>query len=146
MRLVICLFASVLLSACGLLYRVDVPQGNLLDQEVIADLETGMSKRQVSLLLGTPAITSPFHQDRWDYIYSLRRRGREAEVRNLTLHFDGETLARIEGDLLPERTVEEDLLEDIREYERYGPSLDDPETERRRRRDDGGDSEGEGGG
>lgn len=145
MRLTICLFASLLLSACGLLYRVDVPQGNLLDQEAIADVEPGMSKRQVSLLLGTPAVTSPFHQDRWDYIYSLRRRGREAEVRNLTLHFDGETLTRIEGDLLPERTVEEELLEDIREYERFGPRLDDPDNAPRRRERER-DREGEDGG
>lgn len=137
MRLLSCLLAFPLLTGCGLLYKVDVPQGNLLDQTSIADLETGMSKRQVSLLLGTPAVTSPFHQDRWDYLYSLSRRGREAEVRNLTLHFDGETLARIEGDLLPEATPEEQLLEDIRDYERFGPALD--EAPRRPREDRNGD-------
>jgi outer membrane protein assembly factor BamE len=142
MRLLSCLIATVFLSACGLLYRVDVPQGNLLDQESIADVKPGMSKRQVSLLLGTPAVSSPFHQDRWDYVYSIRRRGREAEVRNLTLLFDGETLTSIDGDLLPERTVEEDLLEDIAEYERFGPSLDDEEPgTRRRERDDSEDEE-----
>ena len=132
MRLLLCLTTVLTLSACGLLYKVDVPQGNLLDQEAIADIKPGMSKRQVSLLLGTPAVTSPFHQDRWDYIYSLRRRGRDAEVRNLTLHFDGDTLARMEGELLPEKTVEEDLLEDISEYERFGPQLDDSDSSRRR--------------
>lgn len=141
MRLLLCLAATLLLSACGLLYRVDVPQGNLLDQEAIADVKPGMSKRQVSLLLGTPAVTSPFHQDRWDYVYSLSRRGREAEVRNLTLRFDGETLASIEGELLPEKTVEEELLEDIRDYERFGPSLDDAEPRRRER--DGPQDNGE---
>ena len=133
MRLLALLIATVSCAACGLLYKVDVPQGNLLDQEAIADVKPGMSKRQVSLLLGTPAVTSPFHHDRWDYVYSLRRRGRDAEVRNLTLHFDGESLARIEGDLLPERTVEEDLLEDVSAYERYGPQIDDEEAAERRR-------------
>lgn len=125
MRLLSCLLACLLLPACGLLYKVDVPQGNLLDQESIADVQPGMSKRQVSLLLGTPAVSSPFHHDRWDYLYSLSRRGRPAETRNLTLHFDGDTLARIEGDLLPESTREEELLEDIAEYEQFGPALDD---------------------
>ncbi|MFB9069063.1 outer membrane protein assembly factor BamE [Pseudofulvimonas gallinarii] len=134
MRLLSCLFATLLLPACGLLYKVDVPQGNLLDQEAIADVKVGMSKRQVSLLLGTPAVASPFHQSRWDYVYSLRRRGREAEVRNLTLMFDGERLASIDGDLLPEKTGEEGLLEDISAYERFGPQLDDPADTRRRRR------------
>lgn len=134
MRLLSCLIATLFLSACGLLYKVDVPQGNLLDQEAIADVKVGMSKRQVSLLLGTPAVTSPFHHSRWDYLYSLRRRGRPAEVRNLTLHFNGEYLARIEGDLLPEKTGEEELLEEIRPYERFGPQLDDSRDDRGRRR------------
>jgi outer membrane protein assembly factor BamE len=134
MRLLFCLIATVLLSACGLLYKVDVPQGNLLDQDSIADVKVGMSKRQVSLLLGTPAVTSPFHHSRWDYLYSLRRRGREAEVRNLTLMFDGEQLVSIEGDLLPEKTGEEGLLDDISAYERFGPQIDDPADLRERRR------------
>jgi outer membrane protein assembly factor BamE len=125
MRLLSCLLACLLLPACGLLYKVDVPQGNLLDQESIADVQPGMSKRQVSLLLGTPAVSSPFHHDRWDYLYSLSRRGRPAETRNLTLHFDDDILARIEGDLLPETTREEDLLRDVAEYEQFGPALDD---------------------
>jgi outer membrane protein assembly factor BamE len=142
MRLLSCLIATLFLAGCGLLYRVDVPQGNLLDQESIADVKPGMSKRQVILLLGTPAVTSPFHQERWDYVYSLSRRGRKADVRNLTLHFDGETLARIEGEMLPERTVEEELLEDIAEYERFGPSLDDEDAERRRPRDEPQDDDG----
>lgn len=144
MRLLLCLIATLLLSACGLLYRVDVPQGNLLDQEAIADVKPGMSKRQVSLLLGTPAVISPFHQDRWDYVYSLSRRGRDAEVRNLTLLFDGETLASIEGELLPEKTVEEDLLEDIKDYERFGPSLDDDESSSKRREREPPQDDGEG--
>lgn len=141
MRLLFCLIATLFLPACGLLYKVDVPQGNLLDQDSIADVKVGMSKRQVSLLLGTPAVASPFHQSRWDYLYSLRRRGRDAEVRNLTLVFDGESLASIEGDLLPEKTGEEGLLEDISAYERFGPQLDDPaeqrdQRERRRQSED----------
>ena len=125
MRLLTSLIVAAALSGCGLLYKVDVPQGNLLDQRAVADLQVGMSKRQVSLLLGTPAITSPFHQSRWDYVYSLSRRGRKAEIRNLTLDFDGESLARIEGTEMPERTLEEELLEDIRDYRRFGPGLDD---------------------
>lgn len=132
MRVLFCLLAAFSLGACGLLYKVDVPQGNLLDQDDISDLQVGMSKRQVSLLLGTPAITSPFHQDRWDYLYSLSRRGRPGEVRNLTLIFDGESLVSFDGDLLPEQTEESGLLDDIRQYERYGPALDDDQPRRPR--------------
>lgn len=132
MRLLSCLLLASLLTGCGLLYKVDVPQGNLLDQKALADVQTGMTKRQVSLLLGTPAVTSPFHQDRWDYLYSISRRGRAPEIRNLRLHFEGNALARMEGDLLPEDTLEESLLEDVRQYERYGPALNDPAPRSRR--------------
>ncbi|MCK9488407.1 MAG: outer membrane protein assembly factor BamE [Xanthomonadales bacterium] len=125
MRLPSLLLALTLLPGCGLLYKVDVPQGNLLDQEDIADVEVGMSKRQVSLLLGTPAIASPFHQSRWDYLYAVSRAGGTPEVRNLTLLFEGDSLVSFDGDLLPETTSEADLLEDVSQYERYGPTLDD---------------------
>lgn len=137
MRLLFPLLALTLLSGCGLLYKVDVPQGNLLDQDDIADVEPGMSKRQVSLLLGTPAIASPFHQSRWDYLYSVSRAGGKPEVRNLTLIFEGDALVSLDGDLLPERTSETGLLEDVSQYERYGPTLDDRVRPSQQEDDDG---------
>ncbi len=136
MRLLLLLLALTLLPSCGLLYKMDVPQGNLLDQEDIADVELGMSKRQVGLLLGTPAIASPFHQSRWDYMYSVSRAGGTPEVRNLTLVFEGDSLVSLDGDLLPEATSETGLLEDVSQYERYGPGLDDRDRPARQQDDD----------
>ena len=61
------------MSGCGvtnnLIYTVDIQQGNVLNQKLVDDLRPGMTKRQVNIVLGTPAIASPFHHDRWDYIY-----------------------------------------------------------------------------
>ena len=65
-----------LLSACFLKpYKIDVQQGNFLDQEMVAKLKPGMTRSQVRFLLGTPLIADPFHPDRWDYVYyrSARR-------------------------------------------------------------------------
>ncbi len=97
------LFSTLLLSGCGIIYKVDVYQGNLLDERNVAQLKTGMSKRQVLSLLGTPAIRDPFHSERWDYVASQSQRGSETEVKNLSLVFDGDTLASIEGDYFPKQ-------------------------------------------
>src|SRR5699024_2018511 len=67
---------ALLAAACGsLVYKQDIQQGNVLDDDAVAELETGMTKRQVQVLLGTPSIISPFHQDRWDYMNTYAPRG-----------------------------------------------------------------------
>lgn len=117
--------ASSLMAGCGLIYKVDINQGNLLDQGTVEQLEIGMTKRQVQVLLGTPSIQSPFHQSRWDYTASISRRGGEPEVRTLTLTFEGDRLATIEGDFL--QGQEEQLLEDA---QRIRGAPEDPLEER----------------
>ncbi|MBK9493343.1 MAG: Outer membrane protein assembly factor BamE precursor [Alphaproteobacteria bacterium ADurb.BinA280] len=92
------LFSALLFSGCGIIYKVDVYQGNLLDERNVAQLKTGMSKRQVLSLLGTPAVRDPFHAARWDYVATQSQRGSDTEVKNLSLMFDGDTLTSIEGD------------------------------------------------
>ncbi|MHB1186543.1 outer membrane protein assembly factor BamE domain-containing protein [Thiobacillus sp.] len=80
-------------------HRIDVQQGNALDQENVARLKPGLNRSQVRFLLGTPLVVDPFRTDRWDYVYVYYKAGRLAEQKRITLFFDGDTLARIEGDL-----------------------------------------------
>ena len=82
-------------------YRMDVQQGNVLTDEVLQKLKPGMTRQQVRFVLGTPPIADAFHQDRWDYVYYLNKRGQMVEHRRLILLFEGDTLKRIEGDPLP---------------------------------------------
>lgn len=105
------LFALVLVamfaSGCGVLYRQPIYQGNLLDKVGVDQLQTGMDKRQVMTLLGTPSIQDPFHHDRWDYVAS-RRTGRSgpSEVKNMTLLFENGALSKWEGEYFPEEDSE----------------------------------------
>ena len=72
--------AALAISAC--VYRIDIQQGNLLEQESIDQVEVGMTRSQVRFLLGTPMVADTFHQDRWDYMYYFRRgRSRNIERR-----------------------------------------------------------------
>ena len=85
------------------IYKLNIRQGNYIDQSMVSQLRVGMSKRQVQFLMGTPLINDPFHEQRWDYFYSFRPRGGEETTRrHIILYFEGETLARIEGELPPE--------------------------------------------
>ena len=56
----------------GCVYRLDVQQGNLLDQTDIEAVQEGMTRSQVRYLLGTPLAVDPFKPDRWDYMYYLK--------------------------------------------------------------------------
>lgn len=100
---------TVLLAGCqnGLLlpslkpYKIDIQQGNFLTQEMVSKLKPGMTRSQVRFVLGTPLIVDPFHDDRWDYVYRYKKAGKLTEKRRITVVFDGDRLARIEGDVAP---------------------------------------------
>lgn len=82
-------------------YRIDVPQGNVVTQDMLNRLEPGMSKQQVSLVMGTPLIVDPFHPDQWLYVYRLSRGGEEIEERRVELYFKDDRLQRVAGDVKP---------------------------------------------
>lgn len=79
-----------------------VQQGNLITEEMIDSVQIGMNQRQVRYLLGTPLLQDMFHQDRWDYTYTMRRGRNPMEVKPLTLWFKDDALVRIDGYLQPD--------------------------------------------
>lgn len=82
-------------------YRMDIVQGNFVSREQVAALRPGMGRLQVRDILGTPLVTSLFHADRWDYVFTFRRTGVEPQLRKVTVFFKGETLDRVQADALP---------------------------------------------
>ena len=108
--------AMLTLGACGLIYKPDIQQGNLLIGKNVSELKPGLTKQQVLALLGTPSVVSPFDQNQWNYVATLQRRGGTIQERTLTLHFDNDTLVRTDGDFMKETPQE--LLQ---ESHKYGP-------------------------
>ena len=98
-------FLAVALSACGLVYKMEVNQGNYVTQDMVAKLKEGQTRQQVRLALGTPTTESVFHKDRWDYAYSLERRGRAVTSHKLTVLFTDEKLKSWEVADLPTSPV-----------------------------------------
>ena len=82
-------------------YKAEVVQGNFVSREQVQALRPGMPKQVVRDILGTPLVTSLFHADRWDYAFTIQRQGAEPQQRRFSVFFDGDRLARIEGDELP---------------------------------------------
>ena len=97
MRLFAALCVVVALPACGLVYKLPTRQGNVIEQKQLDQLKTGQTRDQVRFLLGTPLAASPFNDDRWDYVGYYRTPRGQVFTRTVTLHFEGDRLARMEG-------------------------------------------------
>ncbi|MES2184704.1 MAG: outer membrane protein assembly factor BamE [Pseudomonadota bacterium] len=106
--------AGVLLPGCGTVdgasngiisaitpYRIEVVQGNFVSKEQVAALQPGMSRLQVKEVLGTPLLASIFRGNRWDYVFTIKRPGIEAQPRRLSVFFKDDVLDRFEGDEMP---------------------------------------------
>ena len=85
-------------------YKSEVVQGNFVSSEQVAALRAGMSRAQVSNILGTPLLNDVFHANRWDYVFTIERDGIVSKALRLTVHFNGEQLTRWEGDVMPSET------------------------------------------
>lgn len=102
-------FAAIfaLLAACSTKpsfineYKIDVQQGNVLSQEMVAQLKPGQTRDQVRFLLGTPLIADMFHQQRWDYVYRYQNgQTGQVEARRFVVFFDSDgRLERVNGDV-----------------------------------------------
>ncbi|MFA5081763.1 MAG: outer membrane protein assembly factor BamE [Hydrogenophilaceae bacterium] len=82
-------------------YKIEVQQGNLVTQEMLAKLKPGMTPSQVRFVLGTPLIVDPFRKDRWDYVYRLQKGNTMTQQRHITVLFENDKLIGIEGDVVP---------------------------------------------
>lgn len=82
-------------------YQIDVVQGNVITREQVDLLRAGLPRQAVRDLLGTPLLQSVFHANRWDYVFSFRRKGEEPQLRKLTVYFNNNVLERFDADPMP---------------------------------------------
>ncbi len=101
MRLLAFLALALALPACGIVYKIDVQQGNYVTQDVVAKLKKGMTKAEVKQLLGTPLLTDVFHSNRWDYYFSNVKGGKAEDRTRLSVFFDDDKLVAVMGDVRP---------------------------------------------
>ncbi len=106
--------ALLLLAGCGSIdritknppnwltpYRADIGQGNFITQDQASRLQKGMSREQVRALLGTPLLVDPFRDNRWDYVFDIRRGDGGRDRRRYFVKFAKDQLVEWGGDELP---------------------------------------------
>lgn len=76
-------------------YKIDIQQGNFIDQGMLEKLQPGMTRAQVKFVMGTPLVADIFHANRWDYIYIYRKDGKVSDQRRAVLYFEGDKLDRV---------------------------------------------------
>lgn len=101
-NLLVVLTTTIMLSACAdWIFRIDVPQGNFLDEKDVKKLRIAMSKEQVVYVLGKPVLEDAFDHDTWYYLYQMKRgmekRGKDIR-KELTITFVDDKIAKVEGD------------------------------------------------
>ncbi|HET8899258.1 MAG TPA: outer membrane protein assembly factor BamE [Rhodanobacteraceae bacterium] len=137
MRILSSLFALLLLSTvtvgCSIIYKPDIQQGNVFDQDTLDQLKPGLTKEQVLALVGTPSVVSPFDQNEWGYVSSLQKRGGKIDRKTLHLTFENDVLASKEGEAWVQSP--RDMLKQVA---RYPMVLHDKKKEAEERRKRGG--------
>jgi len=96
--------AAFVLTACSFFapYRIDIQQGNHIDEAMLAQLKPGMTREQVRFALGSPLVADVFRSDRWDYVYRFKSgRGGKPKQRTVSVFFVDDKLDRVEGDTAP---------------------------------------------
>ncbi len=97
------------LSSIGLprVHKIDIPQGNVIEQDQINQLRPGMNKQQVRFVMGTPMLDDSFHANRWDYLYRFKPGYGEIINKQATLYFnDAGQLVNIQGTYRPGEKAE----------------------------------------
>lgn len=98
-----CTMAAVVATAgcSSWVFKIDIPQGNFLDEKDVAKLRVGMSKEQVVFVLGNPVLRDSFEKDIFYYVYEMKRgmksRGDDFK-KDLIIEFDQDKLTKITGD------------------------------------------------
>lgn len=96
-KLTVTILAALALTlSAGCVYVAPISQGNVLDQEDVDQVETGMTRGQIRFLLGTPMIDDPFHEGRWDYVYFLRVGREKARFKRwVSVFFEDEIVSEV---------------------------------------------------
>ncbi|SER97101.1 Beta-barrel assembly machine subunit BamE [Vreelandella subterranea] len=112
-RIITLSVSIAVISGCSYVgvYKRDIPQGNLVTEEMVDQLQPGMTQEQVTYVMGRPLLEAPFDAREWDYVFRLDKAYAGVEQRRVTLTFDNQgRLANIEqeGDFSQDIPLEAD--------------------------------------
>lgn len=84
-------------------YRIEIPQGNYVDQTMLRQVKPGMTREQVRFALGTPLLSDPFRADRWEYVFTFKHPNGSVDMRRASVLFDDTNkVASVQADSIPD--------------------------------------------
>ena len=77
-----------------------------MTQEMVNQLEPGMTKEQVRFILGTPLIKDSFNQNHWIYLNSVTDARSQKKEKRLEVYFSEQNkLSVLRGDYRPSDSI-----------------------------------------
>ncbi len=102
-HLLLAAVAAVTLSGCSvfdwMVYKIDIPQGNFIEDNQVEKLRIEMTREQVEFILGRPVLRDSFADDTWYYVYQYKNgRTNELTRKELVVSFRDDKVTQITGD------------------------------------------------
>ena len=96
--LIIALTFTTLAGCSSWVYRINIPQGNFLEQTDVDKLRINMTREQVLYVLGKPVAEDAFDNSTWHYLYVFNQGRKNEQRKSLVVNFENEKLVSISGD------------------------------------------------
>jgi outer membrane protein assembly factor BamE len=92
---------ALALSSCALVHvhKMDIEQGNILTQERVSKIHTGMPIADVKALLGNPVLINTFANNRIDYVYTYQPGYGPKTEHYVTIIFTKNRVSQVSGNM-----------------------------------------------
>jgi len=95
-QMFMCCFVTIFTAACSGVnfsewrfpYMYPVQQGNYINQQQLTQLHVGMTKEQVTFVIGHPVSQFMFNSNQWQYIYQDYKNDKLINSYIINLNFD----------------------------------------------------------
>jgi len=93
-----------LLQACAFpgVFKINVQQGNIINQKMLDTLKVGMTKKQVHFVLGKPVLENLFNPSLENYVYSYQKAGGDIHQQTIKIYYENKLYTHYTGELLAE--------------------------------------------
>ncbi len=108
-------------------YRIDIPQGNFVTEDMLSELQPGMSPEQVRYVLGAPTLVDPFTPDLWIYPMTYRPGEGENVSQSITVYFENGAYSRYEGEVIDDFKAKTSGRNDLELQRKAAERKDDAE-------------------
>ena len=96
--LIVALTFSSLAGCSSWVYRINIPQGNFLEQSDVDKLRVNMTREQVIYVLGRPIAEDAFDNSTWRFVYSFNKGRDNEQHKELLVKFENDQLVAVSGD------------------------------------------------